>query len=360
MPVLVLLFICTLVVTEALHSSDVKMFLMNKLVTPGTASFGVRTVTYNGNYAPRNAGVIWVTDSNNQFVKTIKLWALSYRYTLIRWIASSNQNTTGTISSASLNNHQLHNVQWDGNNWQNNPMPDGEYKFNIEFTEHNATATNLGKYKQMSFVKGSDPVVLEIPNETYFRDMSLSWQPVVSDGTISGRVTDNANVPIAGANINAGDNTATTNISGDYSISLVPGVYTVSCTATNYTPYVIDNVNVVSGQNTVLNLILAPVSLIDPSLISSVILLAPPYPNPTKSGCKISFFTGNSGNYELAVYNSRGQRVRRIDGFVSDSSWVNEVWDGKDSSNRDCPSGLYFIQLRKGTSYQIQKITLTH
>jgi hypothetical protein len=60
---------------------------------------------------------------------------------------------------------------------------------NVEFTEHNATAGNMGKFKQITFTKGSEPVNLTIPNEQYFRDNTLSWTPVIQNGTISGIVS---------------------------------------------------------------------------------------------------------------------------------------------------------------------------
>lgn len=151
----------------------------NDRTTDGTLNFSVRTVTYGGRYAPRNSGVIWITNAANQFVKTIKVWAQPYRYTLIRWNASSGGNTTGAITGASLNNHQLHNVTWNWTNSQGVQVPDGEYKVNVEFTEHNATSSNMGKFKQITFTKGANPVTLTIPNETYFQNMSLIWTPIV-------------------------------------------------------------------------------------------------------------------------------------------------------------------------------------
>jgi flagellar hook assembly protein FlgD len=359
MPLIVLLLFGTLLLAEVLNSSNLGQALLARLFTPGTASFGVRTVTYNGNYAPQNAGVIWVTDSNNQFVKTIKIWASSYRYTLIRWIASSSQNMTGAITSASLNNHQLHNVQWDGYNWQNSPMPDGEYKFNIEFTEHNASASNLGKFKQVVFAKGSEPVDLTIPNETYFRDMSLAWEPIIEDGTISGRVSFMGSGPIPGALLTAGDQSSTTNAMGDYSLSLAPGQYTLTCTATGYHPYTVNDVTVISGEDTTVDIELAVVSLIDPNHVPSALIMAAPYPNPSKTGTKISFYPAQDGDYELQIFNKRGQIVCHTSGYATGQAWKEISWDGRDSLLRECPSGLYFVKLRSGNQQRIQKVSLS-
>ncbi len=358
MPLIVILLFATLLLAEIWQNSNVGQILLDRLFTTGTASFGVRTVTYNGNYAPRNAGVIWVTDSNNQFVKTIKIWASNYRYTLIRWIASSGQNMTGAITSASLNSHQLHNVQWDGYDWQNSPMPDGEYKFNIEFTEHNASASNLGKYKQVVFSKGTEPVDLVIPNESYFQNMSLAWTPVVADGTISGRVSNMDDSPIPGALIAAGGQSATTNATGDYTLSLAPGQYTLNCTASGFHPYIINDVNVISGVDTNVDIVLATVSLVDPNQITPALLLAVPYPNPATSGSRISFYSGKADAYELQIFNLRGQMLRKYSGTADGKSWNEILWDGRDSGASQCPSGTYYIRLRSGEQQRIQKVSI--
>ncbi|MEF3695485.1 MAG: DUF2271 domain-containing protein [Candidatus Cloacimonadota bacterium] len=359
MPLLVLLLFSVLLVAEALNNDSIRNYLLERLSSSGTATFGVRTVTYNGPYGPRNAGVIWVTDSNNQFVKTIKVWASNYRYTLRRWIASSNQNTTGAITSASLNSHQLHNVSWDGRNSQNTEVPDGTYKFNIEFTEHNATASNMGKYKQVSFVKGTEPVDLVIPNETYFRDMSLTWTPIITNGTISGRVLSTGGTPISGAVVTAGNQTDISSLSGEYTLSLVPGIYTLICSATGYISQNLDNVNVIAGQTSPLDITLGSVSNEDPNNSPAALFLSSPYPNPTRTYCKVNFRVKPAQPYELSVYNSRGQIMRRVSGVSSDTSLMELSWDGKDSHRQICPSGLYFIKLRSGEEQVIRRLTLS-
>jgi len=358
MPMLVLMLFTVLLVAEALNNESVRSYLMERLSSSGTAAFGVRTVTYHGAYGPRNAGVIWVTDSNNQFVKTIKVWASNYRYTLRRWIASSGQNTTGAITSASLNNHQLHNVSWNGLNWQNAEMPDGTYKFNIEFTEHNATTSNMGKYKQVSFVKGPDPVDLEIPNETYFQNLSLTWTPVITNGTISGIVTDLGGSPISGAFITAGNQTDTSDLSGEYTLSLVPGLYTVICTATGFATQTLENVSVIAGQTSPLDFSLGSVSNSDLNSSPAALLLSSPYPNPTPSYSKVSFRVEPSMPYELTVFNSRGQVLQSVSGVSSGTNTMEHVWDGKDSRRQNCPSGLYYIRLRSGTEQILRKLSL--
>ncbi len=359
MPLIVLLLFSVLLVAEALNNDSIRSFLLERLSSSGTATFGVRTVTYNGPYGPRNAGVIWVTDSNNQFVKTIKVWASNYRYTLRRWIASSNQNTTGAITSASLNSHQLHNVSWDGRNSQNTEMPDGTYKFNIEFTEHNATASNMGKYKQVSFVKGTEPVDLVIPNETYFRDFSLTWTPIITNGTISGRVLGAGGAPLSGAVVSAGNQTDISSLAGEYTLSLAPGIYTVICSATGYSSQTLENVSVLAGQTSPLDFSLASVSNDDPNSSPAALFLSSPYPNPARTYCKVNFRVKSAQPYELSIFNSRGQIVQSVSGVSTDAKLLELSWDGRDSHGQSCPSGLYIIKLRSGGEQVIRRLSLS-
>lgn len=351
-PAIAIMMMATLLMAEVIRSNDVIANRLLNMLTEGNAAFTVRTVTYNGPYGPRNAGVIWVTDSNNQFVKTIKIWANNYRYTLIRWIASSSQNMTGAITSASLNSHQLHNVSWDGKNYQNVAMPDGEYKFNVEFTEHNAHAGNMGKYKQVAFTKGPDPVTLTIPNESYFQNMSLNWTPVIQNGTISGIVSDEDANPLPGAQIAIGALNASSDNSGFYSFSVPPGSYNLSCTAPGYQDFYQNNIEVNAAQTTSVNIPMATVNNADITEPIPMALFNPVYPNPGKGYTKFSFFSPNQAAFKLQIFNARGQMVYSHEGY-SQKGWQEINWNGKNTNGRACSNGIYHAKL----SYKDQVLT---
>lgn len=329
------------------------------LLTDGTATYTARTVTYNGFYGPRNAGVIWVTDADNNFVKTIKVWANTYRYTLVRWIANSSQNMVGAITSASLNNHQLHNVQWNGKNWQNQDMPDGTYKINIEFTEHNASTANLGKYKQIVFTKGTEPVTLTLPNESYFQNLSLSWAPVIVNGTLSGTVTNTSSIPIEGATISANSASATTNAQGQYSLSLPAATYSVSCSAAGYQDYSLADVAIVAGQTTTLNISMGAVANLDETESSPNAMSSRVYPNPTHSPSQMQFFTKSKERYTFRVFDLRGRIVRTITGVSAEKSQNRLTWDLLDSNGLPCPNGRYILQLDTGDKTYTHKLMIS-
>lgn len=327
--------------------------LFNNL-TDGSMDFSVRTVTYNGPYRPNNAGAIWITNSQNQFVKTIKKWASNYQYTLVRWIASSGQNTSGAITSASLTSHQLHNVTWNGKNFQNLDMPDGDYKINVEFTEHNASSSNMGKFKQVTFTKGSDPVNLTIPNEAYFTNMSLTWTPVIADGILTGMVTSNGGTPIAGAVIMAGSFSVFSDTNGSYSLSLSPGLWDVFCTVDGYLTQEVINVQIIAANTNILNFNMDAVSIDDELNSSPNLKLSQAYPNPFTNTTALSFSAKIPGNIHASVYDIKGRKIRSL---TADSS-TSVTWDGKDESGRNCVDGIYLIKVQSGNMQASRKVVL--
>ena len=326
----------------------------SKVQTDGALAFSVLTATYNGQYRPRNAGAIWITNSQNQFVKTIKKWASNYEYTLIRWIASSGHNVVGAITSASYNTHQTHNVTWNGTNHQGNQMPDGEYKINIEFTEHNASSANMGKFKQISFNKSGEPLNLTIPNDTYFKNMSLTWTPVIVSGALSGVVTGSGGSPISGAVISAGDNSTTSGANGAYSLSLSPGTWQVSCEISGYFTQVVSNIIITAGETYTQNFDMSPVSLADMVIPSPQLLLSNPYPNPFSDYTSISYNAKHPGLTTARVYDIKGRLITTL----RPSTDASVVWDGRNSSGELCANGVYYIKVDSGNQSEIKKTVL--
>ncbi len=325
----------------------------------GTLNFSVRTATYNGPYAPKNAGAIWITNAQNQFVKTIKVWANQYRYTLVRWNASSGGNTSGAITGASLNNHILHNVTWNGSNVQGAQVPDGEYKINVEFTEHNASAANLGKYKQVTFVKGPNPVDTTFPNETWFRDMTLVWTPVIQNGTLFGVVTTLSGNPIPGGQVTAGQYSAVTGLDGTYSLSMPVGNWDVVCTAGGYVSQTSTGVVVGPGEYVERNFTLGTVANTDelnPGAALRVLALGP---NPFQETVRIRFEAVSKQQVRLAVYDLKGRKLEEQELTPDHTGSGDYVWDGRDAKGARCAAGIYLLKLSQGGSVITRKLSLT-
>jgi hypothetical protein len=69
------------------------------------------------------------------------------------------------------------------------------------------------------------------------------------------------------------------------------------------------------------------------------------YPNPFNPSTTIEFLLAEGGDISLAIYDILGRKIRTLqDGYLNTGSYTL-VWDGKDDSGADVPSGTYFCRL---------------
>jgi len=82
------------------------------------------------------------------------------------------------------------------------------------------------------------------------------------------------------------------------------------------------------------------------------------YPNPFNSGVQLPFSLGQSGEAELVIFNSLGQRVRLLyAGHMG--AGVHELhWDGRDEKGAAVGSGLYQAVLRGQGQTLVRGLTL--
>jgi len=144
--------------------------------TAGEVTFTVRTVPYTGNYAPKHVLAIWI-ENNGDFVKTRKAMANQRKQYLYTWHAASNYNTVDAITGPTLNNHQTHTVSWDCTDLDGMIVPDGEYEIWVEFTDKHAQ----GPLYTIAFEKGTTSQSMSPPDETYFKDLELVYNPLTAD-----------------------------------------------------------------------------------------------------------------------------------------------------------------------------------
>lgn len=144
-------------------------FRMN---TPGELTFSVKTVTSNGNFAPKHVLAIWVEDEQG-FVKTRKLRANQRKQYLYTWRSVSGDNVTDAITGATLSSHQTHTITWDCTDVDGNIIPDDDYTIFIEFTEKHAQGPITG----IIFTKGTEEQHLIPADENNFINMTLDFIP---------------------------------------------------------------------------------------------------------------------------------------------------------------------------------------
>lgn len=175
MKTLLLAFVASLFFLSGLN---VVAQTQNLNATDGSMTFTVQTVTNNATYSPRNVLAIWIKDSQGNFVISRKVMAAARKQHLVKWKASSGNNSVNAITGATLPNHQTHTISWDCRDLGGNLVEDGVYQVWVEFTERNSAGGGAaGPSFSVSFTKGSDPVSLNIPDESYFKNMSLSYSP---------------------------------------------------------------------------------------------------------------------------------------------------------------------------------------
>ncbi|MDP2172751.1 MAG: endonuclease [Candidatus Cloacimonadaceae bacterium] len=79
------------------------------------------------------------------------------------------------------------------------------------------------------------------------------------------------------------------------------------------------------------------------------------YPNPFSDKLSIVLDSQSKAAIELAVYNLRGERIRKLDIFdLSDGDSIS--WDGKNERGDSVPSGIYLIRAIQGDHQAIQKV----
>jgi flagellar hook assembly protein FlgD len=147
--------------------------------TDGTVSFTVQTVTNGATYSPRNVLAIWVKDGSGNFIISRKVMAASRKQHLVKWVASSGNNVVNATTGATLSNHQTHTIAWDCRDVNGNLVADGNYEIWVEFTERNSNNGGaVGPSTRIAFAKGLDVVALTPPDESYFKNMQLTYTPV--------------------------------------------------------------------------------------------------------------------------------------------------------------------------------------
>ena len=76
--------------------------------------------------------------------------------------------------------------------------------------------------------------------------------------------------------------------------------------------------------------------------------LLPNYPNPFNPQTTISYQLPGSGRVQLSIYNTTGQRIRRLVDEVQSAGFYRISWNGMDETGDEVGSGVYFYRLRVG------------
>jgi len=87
--------------------------------------------------------------------------------------------------------------------------------------------------------------------------------------------------------------------------------------------------------------------------------LAQNYPNPFNPQTAIQFQLPKASQVTITVYNVLGEEIRTlIDDHHAAGSHV-ALWNGKDQTGNDVPSGVYLYQIKAGSFNKVMKMSLT-
>jgi flagellar hook assembly protein FlgD len=132
--------------------------------------FTVKTITYGGQFSPKHVLAIWITNSSNTFVRSLKVMASNYKSKLYTWNSQSGGNVTSAITGASLTSHQTHTVVWNGKNSSGSLVADGSYKVWVEYNE---TDFSGNPSTSVAFTKSSTYQHLTPASTSYFTSQDL-------------------------------------------------------------------------------------------------------------------------------------------------------------------------------------------
>jgi hypothetical protein len=140
-----------------------------------TFSFDVTTVTAHGNFAPSNVGAIWIGDSSNKFVKTLRCWGTIDLPQATAWTQASAGNKVDAVSGATRRVHGPLNATWNCTDVSEAPVPDGNYVAHVTFTESDANPFAPGSAIQASvpFTKSASGVDVAAPDTANFTAMHV-------------------------------------------------------------------------------------------------------------------------------------------------------------------------------------------
>ena len=83
------------------------------------------------------------------------------------------------------------------------------------------------------------------------------------------------------------------------------------------------------------------------------------YPNPFNPTTTIRYELDRTDKVSLTIYNVTGEVVRNLLSGITQNPGTHEiVWDAKDNNGTEVSSGIYFYQIKQGTSVANKKMVL--
>lgn len=184
----------------------------------------------------------------------------------------------------------------------------------------------------------------------------LTKQPL-SPGILTGWVHDAQDMPVVGALITADTLSVWTDATGSYLLTLTENSYSITCTATGYDPATQSNLDISSGNTTVLNFSLAVTANHDDTEIIATTLKGN-FPNPFHQSTTLIYYVKTPSPVRLDIYNVKGQLVRTLINEAKATGSFRAVWDGKDQWGNAVARGIYTCRMQAGSYLETRRMLL--
>jgi hypothetical protein len=336
----------------------------------GSVEFNIGTSPYGGEYSPRHVFAIWVTDENDQFVRTLVRRAWQEIEDLVKWNNMTGGNfQNALVTGATLNAHTSHNLTWDCTDRYLQPLPDGIYRIYVEFNENDAPPS--GPWTMIEFNKGNESVTLNPAGSNFFNNIELIYTPVnlpdpaieitsPADNSIIENLPFLVTFEVTGFDPSAGDGYIGLYYNESF-IEMFDSVTPIEITnfpegSTDLTLMLLDTNGepLIPEISDTVTLNWNPIGTGDE--LQKVAISLQNYPNPSNmSGAGRSPATVISFNIEqniqdklleIVIYNVRGQILKTLPVTPSQNQQFSVMWDGRDQSSQSVGSGVYLYQLQ--------------
>jgi hypothetical protein len=98
--------------------------------------------------------------------------------------------------------------------------------------------------------------------------------------------------------------------------------------------------------------------LAQPAAVNFVTALSPASPNPFNPQTTLKYSLRESGHVDLAVFNVRGELIKRLVSEQKERGEYAVVWDGRDRDGAALASGVYFARFVAGDVAMTQRLVL--
>src|SRR5262249_54413596 len=89
-------------------------------------------------------------------------------------------------------------------------------------------------------------------------------------------------------------------------------------------------------------------------------LLAPPFPNPARTGTSLRFTLAQPGSISLRIHDAQGRLVRTLVRGPSTAAEPRAEGDRRADGGQLVAPGLYFCEWRDGTRRAVQRLAVVH